>query len=103
MADQDLYRGMIRIHVLHHAAHEVIFGLGMMRELQRHGYRIGPGTLYPILHGLAAKGYLRPVRQVVRNHRVVSRPRQQVPVQRAPTADRLHRRTIMSSTPNTST
>jgi DNA-binding PadR family transcriptional regulator len=66
MADQDLYRGMIRIHVLHHAAKEVVFGLGMMQELQRHGYRIGPGTLYPILYGLEEKGYLRSAKQVVK-------------------------------------
>ena len=35
------------------------FGLGMVEELARHGYRISPGTLYPILHGLEKKGYLR--------------------------------------------
>jgi len=45
--------------VLHHAASEPIFGLGMGEELARHGYRISPGTLYPILHGLEKKGYLR--------------------------------------------
>jgi DNA-binding PadR family transcriptional regulator len=58
MADQDLYSGLIRLHVLHHAAEERIFGLGMIRELRRHGYRIGPGTLYPLLHRLEEKGYL---------------------------------------------
>ena len=31
----------------------------MAEELARHGYRISPGTLYPILHGLEKKGYLR--------------------------------------------
>jgi PadR family transcriptional regulator PadR len=31
----------------------------MVEELGRHGYRISPGTLYPILHGLEKKGYLR--------------------------------------------
>ena len=36
-----------------------IFGLGMLEELARHGYRISPGTLYPLLHGLEQKGYLR--------------------------------------------
>jgi PadR family transcriptional regulator len=49
---RELFYGLIRIHVLVHAAHEPIFGLGMMKELGRHGYRIGPGTLYPLLHGL---------------------------------------------------
>lgn len=58
MADQDLYSGLIRLHVLHHACQEPIFGLGMMHELRRHGYRIGPGTLYPLLHRLEQKRYL---------------------------------------------
>jgi PadR family transcriptional regulator len=58
-ADRDLYSGLMRLHVLHHAAEEPIFGLGMAEELARHGYRISPGTLYPLLHGLEKKGYLR--------------------------------------------
>src|SRR5215472_9343553 len=57
--DRDLYSGMIRLHVLHHAVKEPIFGLGMLEELGDHGYRISPGTLYPLLHGLERKGYLR--------------------------------------------
>jgi DNA-binding PadR family transcriptional regulator len=61
--DRDLYSGLIRLHVLHHAAEEPIFGLGMAEELARHGYRISPGTLYPLLHGLEKKGYLRSTEQ----------------------------------------
>jgi DNA-binding PadR family transcriptional regulator len=57
--DRDLYSGLIRLHVLHHATEEPIFGLGMIEELARHGYRISPGSLYPLLHGLEKKGYLR--------------------------------------------
>jgi DNA-binding PadR family transcriptional regulator len=57
--DRDLYSGLIRLHILHHAAEEPIFGLGMLEELARHGYRISPGTLYPLLHGLEKKGYLK--------------------------------------------
>src|ERR1700690_4074957 len=57
--DQDLYSGLIRLHVLHHAVEEPIFGLGMIEELSRHGYRISPGTLYPLLQRLEKKGYLR--------------------------------------------
>jgi PadR family transcriptional regulator, regulatory protein PadR len=56
---RDLYSGLIRLHVLHHAVREPIFGLGMTEELARHGYRISPGTLYPLLHGLEKKGLLR--------------------------------------------
>jgi PadR family transcriptional regulator PadR len=62
-ADRDLYSGLIRLHVLHHAAEEPIFGLGMIEELGRHGYRISPGSLYPLLHGLEEKGYLRSTEQ----------------------------------------
>jgi PadR family transcriptional regulator PadR len=57
--DRDLYSGLIRLHVLHHAVEEPIFGLGMVEELARHGYRISPGTLYPLMYGLEKKGYLR--------------------------------------------
>jgi DNA-binding PadR family transcriptional regulator len=31
----------------------------MMEELAHHGYRIGPGTLYPLLHGLERSGLLK--------------------------------------------
>ena len=57
---QDLYSGLIRIHILYHACEEgPIFGLGMINELARHGYRLSTGTLYPLLHGLEKKGLLR--------------------------------------------
>lgn len=59
IADRDLYSGLIQLHVLHHATEEPIFGLGVIEELNRHGYRISPGSLYPLLHGLEKKGYLR--------------------------------------------
>jgi len=62
-ADRDLYSGLIRLHVMHHATEEPIFGLGMMEELARHGYRISPGSLYPLLHGLEKKGYLNSTEQ----------------------------------------
>ncbi|HEY1767884.1 MAG TPA: PadR family transcriptional regulator [Terracidiphilus sp.] len=56
---RELYYGLIRMHVLVHARQEPIFGLAMMEELAHHGYRIGPGTLYPLLHGLERAGLLK--------------------------------------------
>ena len=56
---QDLYIGLVRVHVLHHAAEERIFGLGMIEELGRHGYRLGPGTMYPLLHSMERRGWLK--------------------------------------------
>lgn len=58
-ADRDLYSGLIRLHVLHHAVEGPIFGLGMIEELARHGYRISPGSLYPLLRSLEEKGYVQ--------------------------------------------
>lgn len=58
MNDKDLYGGLIRLHILHHAAEVPIFGLGIIEELRRHGYELSAGTLYPMLHGLEKKGYL---------------------------------------------
>jgi DNA-binding PadR family transcriptional regulator len=46
------------MHVLYHAAKEPVWGGAIMAELERHGYRLTPGTLYPILHQLEAAGYL---------------------------------------------
>lgn len=63
---RELYSGLIRLHVLHHACHEPIFGLGMIEELARHGYRMSPGTIYPLLDGLEKKGLLRSSRQLVK-------------------------------------
>ena len=56
---QYLYSGIIRLHILHHACEGPVFGLEMIEELGRHGYKVSPGTLYPLLHGLESKGLLR--------------------------------------------
>jgi PadR family transcriptional regulator, regulatory protein PadR len=65
---RELFFGLIRIHVLLHASQEAIFGLAMMEELAHHGYRIGPGTLYPLLHGLERSGLLKSVLKNVGGH-----------------------------------
>jgi PadR family transcriptional regulator PadR len=61
--DKELYGGLIRLHILHHAGEKPVFGLWIITELERHGYRLSPGTLYPILHGLERKGYLKSVEE----------------------------------------
>jgi PadR family transcriptional regulator, regulatory protein PadR len=58
MIDKDLFSGMVRLHVLHHAEEGPVFGLAIIEELRHHGYQISAGTMYPILHGLERKGYL---------------------------------------------
>jgi DNA-binding PadR family transcriptional regulator len=48
-----------KIHILHHADERGVYGQWMLDELHRHGYRLSPGTLYPILARMAARGWLR--------------------------------------------
>jgi DNA-binding PadR family transcriptional regulator len=55
---RDFFLGFVRIHILHHAAEEPIYGLAMIEELGRHGYEVSPGTIYPILHGMERGGWL---------------------------------------------
>ena len=47
---KNLYNGFIRIHIIYHAVKEQICGIEIIKELQRHGYTVSPGTIYPILH-----------------------------------------------------
>ncbi|MEO7653440.1 MAG: PadR family transcriptional regulator [Bryobacteraceae bacterium] len=57
--DKDLYAGLIRLHILHHSVQGPVFGQWIIEELSHHGYKLSAGTLYPILHGMEEKGYLR--------------------------------------------
>jgi PadR family transcriptional regulator PadR len=59
------FGGFVRMHVLYHAVKEPVFGVEMMEELGRHGYDVGAGTLYPMLHQLETAGYLSVHSEVV--------------------------------------
>jgi PadR family transcriptional regulator len=69
MAHDDMLRqfflGFIKLHILHHAGEEPVYGLALIAELRRHGYELSPGTLYPVLHQLEKAGYLRRLNRVV--------------------------------------
>lgn len=56
---RDFFLGFIKIHTLHHASKEPVYGLWLIEELERHGYKLSPGTLYPILHKLEEERLLR--------------------------------------------
>jgi PadR family transcriptional regulator, regulatory protein PadR len=47
-----------KIHILHHAEEHGLYGQWMLEELRRHGYRLSPGTLYPLLARMAERGWL---------------------------------------------
>jgi len=65
MLDREFFLGFIKIHVLYHASKSPIFGAEIANELGRHGYHLGPGTLYPTLHRLEREGYLAQKPEVV--------------------------------------
>jgi PadR family transcriptional regulator, regulatory protein PadR len=62
---KQLYFGFIRIHILHHTSKEPIYGLWLIEELGGHGYKLSPGTLYPILHKLEQENHLESYSELV--------------------------------------
>ena len=62
---RDLLLGFVKIHILYHAQVEPIYGTGISRELEGHGYELSWGTLYPLLHALESAGMLE------RNNKIV--------------------------------
>jgi PadR family transcriptional regulator, regulatory protein PadR len=62
---RNLFLGFIRLHILYHASKEPVFGLSLIKELERHGYAMGPGTLYPMLHQLERNGFLMSEKTVI--------------------------------------
>jgi DNA-binding PadR family transcriptional regulator len=67
MADilKDLFLGFVRVHILYHASQEPVYGTWLIDELTEHGYKLSPGTLYPILHGLEEGKLLTSYEQVI--------------------------------------
>ncbi len=62
---RQFFLGFIKIHILHHAAAQPLYGQALIEELHHHGYELSPGTLYPILHSLEKTGYLARENRVV--------------------------------------
>lgn len=58
MDHRDLLTGFVRLHILFHASDSPIYGSWVIEELAHHGYKLSPGTLYPMLHAMEKKGYL---------------------------------------------
>lgn len=63
---RDLLLGFVKVHILYHADKEPIFGQEFHKELQRHGYELSFGTLYPIFHKLEEQGCLKSTKENVK-------------------------------------
>ncbi len=57
--DQEILRPLWKVHILHHANEAPFVANWMLEELREHGYRVSPGTLYPLLARLCRLGWLR--------------------------------------------
>jgi len=62
---KEFFLGFVKIHILYHASKEPIYGVEILEELGRHGYRLSPGTLYPTLHRLSKEGLLSVEKRIV--------------------------------------
>ena len=62
MADQisrEILLAFWKVHILHHAQERPIYGQWILEELRRHGFKVSPGTLYPLLARMQHHGWLR--------------------------------------------
>lgn len=55
---REILLGFWKVHILYHAAKGPVMGQEMIRELNRHGYVVSPGTMYPLLARLNKMGWL---------------------------------------------
>lgn len=55
---REILLGFWKVHILHHAGEEPVYGQWIAEELRRHGFKISPGTLYPLLQRMERHGWL---------------------------------------------
>ena len=63
--ERAFFLGFVRVHILHHACAEPVFGRDLGAELARHGYDLSYGSLYPMLHAMEDDGLLRSEKRTV--------------------------------------
>ena len=56
--DREVLLAFWKVHILHHASRGAVYGLWLAQELAEHGYRLNPGTLYPVLDRMERNGWL---------------------------------------------
>ena len=58
------------LHILYHASKEPITGTFMMKELETHGYKVSPGTIYPLLQNMEKLGLLKSTWEIKDGRRI---------------------------------
>ena len=52
MIDREFARGFVKLYALWRAARGETFGMQIIEEMRDLGFKVSPGTLYPVLHTL---------------------------------------------------
>jgi DNA-binding PadR family transcriptional regulator len=65
--EREILRPLWKVHILFHAQAGPIVGHWMLEELRQHGYRVSPGTLYPLLARMEKLGWLQRVNKTRRH------------------------------------
>jgi PadR family transcriptional regulator, regulatory protein PadR len=52
MMDREFQRGFLKLYVLWSASQGETYGVRIMEEMRELGFKVSPGTLYPVLHSL---------------------------------------------------
>jgi DNA-binding PadR family transcriptional regulator len=80
--EREILHSLWKVHILHHAGEHPVVGLWLLEELREHGYRVSPGTLYPLLARMERIGWLRRSSSVRRTAPKAARPFQLTPAGR---------------------
>lgn len=52
MIDREFQRGFIKLYALWRASNGETYGVQIIEEMRKLGFKVSPGTLYPVLHTL---------------------------------------------------
>jgi DNA-binding PadR family transcriptional regulator len=52
MIDREFQRGFVKLYALWQAAKGEAYGVQIIEEMGKLGFKVSPGTLYPVLHAL---------------------------------------------------
>lgn len=64
-----MIQGLVRLRILRAATRGPISGVELSQDLATAGHRVGPGTLYPLLHDLEKAGWLKSKSKTVKGKR----------------------------------
>lgn len=56
--EREILLAFWKVHILHHAESQPVYGQWVIHELRHHGYEVSPGTLYPLLNRMKDRGWL---------------------------------------------